>query len=601
MSDAVVRKLLVTVGFKVDDGELDQTDKRTRQTTKSADAMEAAFKKAAAALAALGIASKAMESIKANLDFEKQLGKLQTLVPDNIAQVQSYRKELIDMSQRTGKGLGELADATYEVGSAFGVTADTIAITEMAAKAATAAGAETKDAVNLMSAVTLAYGDSTAAANAKVGDLASLAANLGKTSLPEMAAGMGQVTGAAVQLGVKQEELFAIIGTAAGVTGPTAQMLTQLKATMTGLSAPTKDLQKVYKKLGITAIEQEVAQKGLVPTLERIMKATDGSVKSSAKLFSSDEARAFILPMVTKLSGRYADTVKAMGKAEGSATKAYDSSTKGLASNAHAAELAEAKMAALKVMVGEKLTPTYLEFLDLMLKVSGTFANAEKDSDRLTGTLQGHLKTLGEFKETVGAIIKFLMSPIIAIGKLLDHMLLALKAVTDFVKDPSLANAGEIGKQIGLTAVHGFSTAALGTPEMLNQMFGGANSGIATALGFDSRGLLDPRMALMATPANVGAAASMYSDGMGGMRGALFADINNIRASAANRGLAEVGAKVTNDFSATIASLQVIVGAGTPEQIAEQTAKVAAQRVVNEIFRGMRDTLRMPEPQRGTP
>jgi len=490
MSDAVVRKLLVTVGFKVDDGELDQTDKRTRQTTKSADAMEAAFKKAAAALAALGLASKAMESIKANLDFEKQLGKLQTLVPDNIAQVHSYRKELIDMSQRTGKGLGELADATYEVGSAFGVTADTIAITEMAAKAATAAGAETKDAVNLMSAVTLAYGDSTAAANAKVGDLASLAANLGKTSLPEMAAGMGQVTGAAVQLGVKQEELFAIIGTAAGVTGPTAQMLTQLKATMTGLSAPTKDLQKVYKKLGITAIEQEVAQKGLVPTLERIMKATDGSVKSSAKLFSSDEARAFILPMVTKLSGRYADTVKAMGKAEGSATKAYDSSTKGLASNAHAAELAEARIKALQVAIGQGLSPAYAEFLGLAGDLVEAFRDTNTELQPMGETLRQTIEDMRSFATVAVTVAKVLMAPFIALGKMLEQYMAALSTAVDMVENGvSTDKLKKLGGHLGKGALHSVSAAMLGTPEMANQLIGGGKSELMTSLGFDARGI----------------------------------------------------------------------------------------------------------------
>lgn len=489
MSDEVVRKLVVGVGFRIDDGKLDQVDDRTRKTTKSADALEGAFKKAAAALAAFGLASKAMESIKANLDFEKQLGKLQTLVPDNISQVQNYRQELLDMSQRTGKGLGELADATYEVGSAFGVTADTIAITEMAAKAATAAGAETKDAVNLMSAVTLAYGDSTAKANSKVSDLASLAANLGKTSLPEMAAGIGQVTGAAVQLGVSQEELFAIIGTAAGVTGPTSQMLTQLKATMTNLSAPTKDLQKLYKKLGITSIEAEIAQNGLVPTLEKIVKATDGSVKTTAKLFASDEARAFILPMVTKLSGRYGDTLKAMGKAEGSAAKAHDASTEGLARNAHAAELAEAKLKALQVAVGQGLTPAYVEFLGLMVDVADAMRDTNTEHETMGESLRATIEDMRSFVTVAVTITKILAAPFIALGKMLEEYMAALSAVMNMAENGiSTDGIKQVGVHLGKGVVHSISAATLGTPEIINQVVGGKGS-MFESLGFDAKGL----------------------------------------------------------------------------------------------------------------
>jgi len=491
MSDQVIRKLIVSVGFKVDDGDLDKTDDRTRKTTKSADALEGAFRKAAAALAAFGLASKAMESVKANLDFEKQLGKIQTLVPENIAQVQGYRKELLDMSQRTGKGLGELADATYEVGSAFGVTADTIAITEMAAKAATAAGAETKDAVNLMSAVTLAYGDSTAKANARVGDMAALAANLGKTSLPEMAAGIGQVTGASVQLGVSQQEMFAIIGTAAGVTGPTAQMMTQLKSTMENLTKPTKELQKVYKQLGITAIEQEVAQNGLVPTLEKIIKTTKGSSAAQGKLFSSQDALNLILPITTKLSGRYADTLKAMGKAEGSAALAYDASTQGLAANAHAAELAEAKFAALKVTMGQALAPAYLELIGLAGDLAEEmFGLDDAQSDSLD-TLKETIGEMRSFAATIIQIIKIAFAPFINSIKSIMYSLKAMKAAAS----GKFAEADKYQEMAQVRALDVF-----GVNEVLNQLGPGMGRGIGTMtkeederfrrLGYDSQGLM---------------------------------------------------------------------------------------------------------------
>lgn len=564
MSDQVIRKLIVSVGFKVDDGDLDKTDDRTRKTTKSADALEGAFRKAAAALAAFGLASKAMESIKANLDFEKQLGKIQTLVPENIAQVQGYRKELLDMSQRTGKGLGELADATYEVGSAFGVTADTIAITEMAAKAATAAGAETKDAVNLMSAVTLAYGDSTAKANARVGDMAALAANLGKTSLPEMAAGIGQVTGAAVQLGVSQQEMFAIIGTAAGVTaGSTSQTLTQFSAAMTALITPTKELEKVYKKLGITAIEEEIAQRGLIPTLDRIIKTTDGSVKATGKLFASKEALGIILPMVTKLSGRYADTLKAMGKAEGSAAKAHDASTQGLARNAHAAELAEAKLKALQVSIGQGLTPAYVEFLGLMVDVSDAMRDTNTEHENMGESLRATIEDMRSFVTVAVTITKILAAPFIALGKMLEEYMAALSAVMNMVENGvSTDGVKQVGAHLGKGMLHSISAATLGAPEILNQVVGGKGT-MFESLGFDAKGINQ----------------------------AFKRDTGRI----ANREMAktkEYFANATNNL--TIANL-VVNTTGLPAQQAEQAANAIPENILTRMFSRAEGVLAPPK------
>jgi len=483
MDGEVIRKLLIGVGFKVDDKPLDQAEKRTERTKHHADGLEKAFMRAAAAIAAFGAASKSIEAIKANLDLEKQLGKIQTLVPDNIAQVQNYRDELLDMSQRTGRSLKDLAGATYEVGSAFGVTADTIKLTEISSKAATAAGAETTEAVNLLSAVTLAYGDTSVKAAQNVADLAAMAANIGKTSLPEMAAKIGEVTGASVQLGVKQQELFAIIGTAAGVTGTTAMMMTQLKATMTNLAAPTKDLQRAYKKLGITNIETEVAQRGLVPTLQKIIATTDGSVKATAKLFSSDEARALILPLVTKLNGRYAETLKQLTHAQGSAQQAYDASTKGLAQNAHAAELAEAKFDAMQVQVGQKLAPAYLQLLGLTSDLTEALLGEDVAQQGVIDRFKDHLETLRAFKEVVLQTLKILSIPLITVLKVVDQVMLAMKAVKTFKDDPTFDNALGITDHLGMAALHGSPIGLV--LETVNQTYGLEGA----VPGYDSRGM----------------------------------------------------------------------------------------------------------------
>lgn len=362
----IVRSLIAKLAWQVDDNDLKKNDKFVKDLL--------SWAKVAAAAAAAAMAAFAKSAVDSQLEFERGLSRVQTLLPGQTAQVGAFADDIRRLALETGSSVGQLTDALYEQLSALGAAADSTEILDTVARASIGAGTDAKNVVNLLTAVGLAYQDTSAKALAATNDMAFQAVALGKTSYEELAAGIGQVSGAAVQLGVTQQELFAIMGTAAGVTGPTSQVFTQLKATMTNLAAPTAELKKVYKQLGITAIEREVAEKGLVPTLQRIIEATDGSVAATAKLFASDEARGLILPLLSKLQGRYHDNLKATTKAEGSARTAYDASTEGLAKNAQKAKQLEARLSELRLVVGEELTPDFLALKETSVSWAETLA-----------------------------------------------------------------------------------------------------------------------------------------------------------------------------------------------------------------------------------
>ena len=565
----VIRKLLIGIGYKVDNTNLDKTEERTKQTKQHADGLEKAFMRAAAALAAFGVAGKALESIKANLDFEKSLGKIQTLVPDNIAQVKEYRTELLDMSQRTGKGMKDLASGAYEVGSAFGVTNDTLKITELSAKMATAAGAETAESVNLLSAVTLAYGNTTYEANKQVADFATLAANIGKTNIGPMSGRIGEVTGLAKQLGVTQKELFSVIGTAAGITGTTPMMMTQLQASMVSLLAPTKEMKKAYKDLGITSIRAEISQRGLVPTFDRLIARAKGNEQAQKALVGSTESYNLILPLVTTLSARYKDTLQQMDHASGSAESAFDASTKGLAKNAHAAELAEARMDALKVQLGKELAPAYLELIGLTGDLTQAFLETDTSERNALDTLKEHVETMRTFKEVVVELVKMLAAPLIAIAKTIGEVMETIKAAREFIANPSAANADQIAKHMLLTQVHGLDAMSLGSLEFANQAIGGHGNAAAEWLGYDSKGMM--------AAFEQGNARSQRQD------------LSRSWDNAKNQ---------LTTMTATIGSLVVNTAPGTTAEQANQIANAASEQVISKIFRRASEALAGPKPRK---
>lgn len=159
-----------------------------------------------------------------------------------IERVRELKTTVQDMSIAVGKNTSDLADGLYQVVSAFGDTAESADILEINARAAAAGLATTTDAINLTSAVTKGYGDTSAAAVKKTADLAFQTANLGQTTFPELAASMGKVVPMAVALGVSQEELYAQMAALTGVTGNTAEVTTQLRATYQAILAPTTEM-----------------------------------------------------------------------------------------------------------------------------------------------------------------------------------------------------------------------------------------------------------------------------------------------------------------------------------------------------------------------
>lgn len=204
----------------------------------------------------LPIVGAAAAAIKLGMDLNKGMANVQSL---GIAQdrVLEMKDAVQQMAIATGKATDDLADGAYQVVSAFGDTSDSMKILEVNAKAAAAGLATTTDAINLTSAVTKGYGDTSAAAVQQAADLAFQTVKLGQTTFPELASSMGKVVPMAAALGVKQETLFAQMATLTGVTGGAAEVSTQLRATFQALIKPTGEMAK-----SITMVSERLDAQG---------------------------------------------------------------------------------------------------------------------------------------------------------------------------------------------------------------------------------------------------------------------------------------------------------------------------------------------------
>lgn len=295
--------------------------------------------------------------IKSSMAFEKQMSNVGTLLEGDVqGRLAELSKSIISISNATGAGTGDLTDGLYQVISAFGDTADSAKILETATKAATAGGATTTDAINLLSAVTKGYGDTSAEAQQKVADWAFQTVKLGQTSFPELAASMGKVIPLASTLAVKQEDLFGVMATLTGVTGNTAEVSTQLKATMQGFLSPSSNMQKSLQKLGYANGQALLESKGLQGALTALQESVGGDQLAFAKLFSSVEAQTAVLALAGEQADNFASKTAQMYDASGAAATAFATAT----------DNAESKMQRAKTAVtnlGLVLGNTFLPYV----------------------------------------------------------------------------------------------------------------------------------------------------------------------------------------------------------------------------------------------
>ena len=428
-------ELMLKIGGKVD-GSLktacstaDKNLAALGKTAKTAGKIAAgAMVAAATAVATLGTAA-----VKSAAEYEAQLANVSTLLTGTEAEVAARTAEIgdqvLEISNRTGVATADLTDGMYQVVSAFGDSADAAAILETAAKSAAAGNATTTDSINLLSAVTKGYGDTSAEAVQQAADLAFATVRLGQTSFPELAAGMGKVIPLASTLGLEQEQLWGAMATLTGVTGSTAEVVTQMKATMQAFLSPSKNMQAALKNMGYESGQALLESKGLQGSLDALKDAVGGNELAFAGLFSSVEAQTAVLAMAGNQAENLTSKTAEMYEATGAANTAFERQTNTLA---YDIQMIKNLGANFLTQLGTNILPYVREFAEAALPVVSEAL--EKIGGYMTGTIIPAAKTaakwISEHRTLILALAAGIASATVAF-KTMKTAATAIKAVKE--------------------------------------------------------------------------------------------------------------------------------------------------------------------------
>ncbi|MEH6575792.1 MAG: phage tail tape measure protein [Amphritea sp.] len=268
--------------------------------------------------AAIVAASLAMAAYALNQagDFKTSVTEIGTLFNGTEEQVQGLSDEIIAYARTSTASIDEINQSVYKAISTGTDYADAVALVADAEILATAGRADLADTTALLTSSLNAYGESTSEA-ADYSDVLFTAVQSGNTTMPELAASLGKVTGIASAAQVPFDDLSAALAALTITSGNTAESTTLLKALLTELITPSDELQKA---LGTVSLEAD----GLDGVMSQLKTATGGEAAAMAELFGSTQAVQGALALANDNSGAFAGALDGMAGRAGIASAAND-------------------------------------------------------------------------------------------------------------------------------------------------------------------------------------------------------------------------------------------------------------------------------------
>lgn len=226
--------------------------------------------------AAAAFASAGKEAYQFEKAFQKSMLEVATISQEITNNLSGYQKSIIGLTQDVPVMADNAAKALYQIVSAGHDGAAGMKILEVSAKSAIGGVTETATAADAITTLINAYKMSADDA-AKISDQLFTTARLGKTTFGELGQSIAQVAPIAASYGVEMEQVLAAVATLTKSGTPTAQAMTQIRASIVGVSKVLGDgafdgrtYQEALAEVAKQAKGSESKLRELVPEIEAV-------------------------------------------------------------------------------------------------------------------------------------------------------------------------------------------------------------------------------------------------------------------------------------------------------------------------------------------
>jgi len=289
----------------------------------------AGIRKTGMALAGLGMAmtGMAMVSIKAAVDFEKELANVSTMLDDvSMKFMPAYAEGLRNMAKEFGQSTKTLSKGLYDILSASIPPAKALDVLAVSAKAAVAGLTETGITADAITTILNSYGFAAEDAG-EVSDKLWAIIKKGKTTMIELAPSIGKVASIASTAGLNFNELGATLATLTRGGIKTDEAMTGVRAVMLAFLKPTDDAAKAAKEFGLELNSNTLRTKGLRGVIELLNNA---SAEQLARILPNVRGLAAMATALGDAAG-WAESYEAMINSAGLTEEMFQKQTGALA------------------------------------------------------------------------------------------------------------------------------------------------------------------------------------------------------------------------------------------------------------------------------
>lgn len=354
----------------------------------------------AASAAALGA------SVKLASDYTDAVAKVGTVADLQSVPLEKLRDDMLQLSTETGRGAGEIADATYQAISASVDTADAVSFVGTSVGLAKAGFLETADAVDVLTTIINAYGLEASDAG-RLSDILIQTQNDGKTTVNELSQSMGQVIPLASAYGVNIENLAASYAQLTKNGVATAQAGTYLKSMLNELGDSGSDVGEILKsKTGKSFGQLMNDGMSLGDVLGILNDSVNGDSEALAGLWSSSEAGTGALSILSSGVGAFNDELGNMQDSTGNVADALETLSTPSAKAQESLNAVKNAGIELGSAALEAIAPLLEQLAETVKSLTERFSNLSPATQTVIVAVMAILEALGPVIIIIGTLIQ---------------------------------------------------------------------------------------------------------------------------------------------------------------------------------------------------
>lgn len=382
----------------------------------SAAAMELATSSgmlAAAIMIPLGLATKAA------MDFEKQMGNVNTLVDGTKENIGLLSDQVLELASKTPVPIHDLTESLYQLYSEGYKGAQAMDLLKESAHLAVSGLSTATEATKSMATAVRVFEDEHLSAH-EIADTFFKTVAAGRTTMAQINEAFGENAAIVHTAGVSFKEFQAATAamTNGGLTAATAQ--TNLAQATLALTKPSTEMMKIFSYMGYYGSEAGrniiKAKGGIVPAMQAINEAATRTGESIEKAFGRKQGLIANELLTGMLNGQYVQDMKRMSDGIEEVSEAY---RKQLGTTAAQSQIAKNNLVTLGIRIGEILLPALTKLFQVFDAIVTPIANFIHQHKVLGGIIVWGTAILGGFFTllTGGALVIYAVTKATMIWK----------------------------------------------------------------------------------------------------------------------------------------------------------------------------------------